>query len=532
MTAMFVFLLTTTILCHSINGNYIVSSSLTTWQQGEDYCLSTHQTHLASLHSSDDFDAISALCQGMWSCWLGLNRLNNNSVYEWSDGSDLDYGFTGSEPNKYILPWGTNEPDGTPDKQCIYFRYGDDRWSDTQCTDAAHLFICNNITISPITTTMDPTTATPTTLSPTFMPTTNIPTAVLSTNMDSDMEVDGIEIILTFQFIVNENDTNIILEILKQVTDNIINDTNISNDCVAPINYNVQNTTSISSTTVFDVTVFLCDGQSTNTLLVAIMNDNKLQTEMIHAINTNNKLTITIDESDMILSSTIIDIQTTNILTTLFKQNVTIFEKKSGDNDMELWLLIVLIFVSIICVCLFILCLWIGIKIKSDKKLHETVQMISTVQSGSDDNILHYDEQTQMAEINTVTKAHQTTKGNNIQTEKGNEDKTVIMFWLQNEVKLPEYYTEFVEHGYESLQFIKEIKDESELVDIGITKLEHRVLIINAIHTLSENTNYGNEGFNIISVDAETSKGSDIVNDDGLSQEEFEVVDTENVTKI
>ena len=43
-----------------------------------------------------------------------------------------------------------------------------------------------------------------------------------------------------------------------------------------------------------------------------------------------------------------------------------------------------------------------------------------------------------------------------------------IRLWLES-ISFPEYFNNFVSNGYESFEFIKEIRNESELLEIGIT---------------------------------------------------------------
>eukprot|EP01083_Nonionella_stella_P116253 345269_1 len=84
---------------------------------------------------------------------------------------------------------------------------------------------------------------------------------------------------------------------------------------------------------------------------------------------------------------------------------------------------------------------------------------------------------------------HATDLHHGIHTPAGGPDELDLMTvrtWFQLDVKLPMYYETFVENGYEKLEFIKDITTESELIDLGISSQEHRVIILRAIRMLDE----------------------------------------------
>eukprot|EP01083_Nonionella_stella_P275069 934140_1 len=53
-------------------------------------------------------------------------------------------------------------------------------------------------------------------------------------------------------------------------------------------------------------------------------------------------------------------------------------------------------------------------------------------------------------------------------------DALDVQYWLQSVVKLPQYYSDFVNSGYESLHFIKEIPNITELDEMGIKTKAHQ----------------------------------------------------------
>ena len=70
-------------------------------------------------------------------------------------------------------------------------------------------------------------------------------------------------------------------------------------------------------------------------------------------------------------------------------------------------------------------------------------------------------------------------------TTKGyDEDKEMVAKWLGETVGLYRYYSCFVENGYESLDFIKEISNNEELVAVGITIKDHQIKLMRHINSL------------------------------------------------
>eukprot|EP01083_Nonionella_stella_P102058 290016_1 len=53
-------------------------------------------------------------------------------------------------------------------------------------------------------------------------------------------------------------------------------------------------------------------------------------------------------------------------------------------------------------------------------------------------------------------------------------DALDVQYWLQSVVELPQYYSDFVNSGYESLHFIKEIPNITELDEMGIKTKAHQ----------------------------------------------------------
>jgi len=97
------------------------------WSDGEELCASRGM-QLTSVHSQQEEDLVWDLCHAVW-CWIGLNDVQREGVYVWSDGSPLDY-----------TNWGGNEPEDVDGYDCV-FDWGDGYWSDAGCY-AKHGVVC------------------------------------------------------------------------------------------------------------------------------------------------------------------------------------------------------------------------------------------------------------------------------------------------------------------------------------------------------------------------------------------------------
>ena len=83
--------------------------------------------------------------------------------------------------------------------------------------------------------------------------------------------------------------------------------------------------------------------------------------------------------------------------------------------------------------------------------------------------------------------------------------------------KLPQYYSIFVQNGYESLDIIREIQYESELIEIGIQLTQHIEMLMNAINKLkikadSDGIELFDDDFEIIDHDDERNTNNQQIN--------------------
>eukprot|EP01083_Nonionella_stella_P225646 801990_1 len=73
-----------------------------------------------------------------------------------------------------------------------------------------------------------------------------------------------------------------------------------------------------------------------------------------------------------------------------------------------------------------------------------------------------------------------------IQIDGNNDESDEMKSWLENTVKLPQYYQLFIEAGYEDMSYLDEtIEDRDLREDVGITVQSHRKTILHAIKSLS-----------------------------------------------
>eukprot|EP01083_Nonionella_stella_P173600 599358_1 len=118
----------------------------------------------------------------------------------------------------------------------------------------------------------------------------------------------------------------------------------------------------------------------------------------------------------------------------------------------------------------------------------------------------------------------------------------LVMRWLTEIVQLPQYYGNFLENGYDDMEFVQDISEKSELADIGVNKVGHQVRILAKIqlrnkhlvpseHELDEDTDISSseEGDNQMKMIAHVQMTSLHSNESNISMAERKQLQTDIV---
>ena len=136
--------------CEGVLDKYILyhlDDEKRAWNESQDKCMEYLDTSLASIHNMDDNAITYSLCAStqMEVCWIGLKRINDTDMFEWSDDTAWNYG---TDISGGVYPWGiNNEPNNSDGREdCIEINHriypSDCKWNDRMC----HLwrnYICN-----------------------------------------------------------------------------------------------------------------------------------------------------------------------------------------------------------------------------------------------------------------------------------------------------------------------------------------------------------------------------------------------------
>ena len=136
-------------ICHSCDGQlnkyiYVYNDGNYRYDQAQEQCQILFGTDLASIHSDRDLHEAQLLCNATQtidrSCFVGLNDLNNDTIWEWIDGTTFDYGTTLGE-----YPWFEGEPNNPLREHCVELRHQFDfLWNNIRCVGGNNRnFICN-----------------------------------------------------------------------------------------------------------------------------------------------------------------------------------------------------------------------------------------------------------------------------------------------------------------------------------------------------------------------------------------------------
>ena len=96
-----------------------------TYSQANEYCACEFGTQLAKVESdSDNSDLFDLTWFNEYGyMWIGLNDIDTEGTYVWTDGSNGDYTnwYSPSEPNNW------------KDQDCVVIFYDDGKWQDVDC---------------------------------------------------------------------------------------------------------------------------------------------------------------------------------------------------------------------------------------------------------------------------------------------------------------------------------------------------------------------------------------------------------------
>lgn len=110
-------------------GCYLEVKEKKTWFEAHHFCRSKG-SELASFHSNVESSALKWRYLSTNTVWIGLQDLDKDNRFEWSDGTAVDY-----------TDWQTSEPNRWNDAEdCVTISY-DRRWNDANCF-LPHFFVC------------------------------------------------------------------------------------------------------------------------------------------------------------------------------------------------------------------------------------------------------------------------------------------------------------------------------------------------------------------------------------------------------
>ncbi|XP_062410864.1 macrophage mannose receptor 1-like [Sardina pilchardus] len=118
-------------LLYGDNCYHFESDDVKAWNDAEQYCVG-QGGHLASVHNQEQMSFIMAHMAR--TSWVGLNDIQTENTYVWTDGSVLDF-----------VPWEQHQPDNWHNEDCIFIRgvehHNAGQINDQDCSHS-YPFIC------------------------------------------------------------------------------------------------------------------------------------------------------------------------------------------------------------------------------------------------------------------------------------------------------------------------------------------------------------------------------------------------------
>eukprot|EP00483_Globobulimina_turgida_P003547 UN03553 len=122
------------IFCQNYTREYIALS----FRDADSYCSFHHGSSLCSIHNDNQMMSAAELTENV-NIWIGLNDINDEGNYYWTDTSPFNYGT-----NLSIYPWDDGEPNNAGTQNCIHFASSSLKWNDYDCNNAFQ-FLCNYV---------------------------------------------------------------------------------------------------------------------------------------------------------------------------------------------------------------------------------------------------------------------------------------------------------------------------------------------------------------------------------------------------
>eukprot|EP01084_Bolivina_argentea_P275751 470349_1 len=359
----------------------------------------------------------------------------------------------------------------------------------------------------------------------TTSPTTNAPTAITitatvtptsnPTETTNVTTIYAISITMIFQYVVDENDKEQILEIFSYFINNTYTENNANHDCIGDDEtFDIEIFSNIENTIV-NMTILTCDTVSRNHILKAFANETLQKTLITKA--DEKGIFIDIEQIEVLIVGDIIFERDAQVLMETSSAPIvhrnTISDKSKHNTTIALIVIAIVIFVCVLIVCAFYV-----VKMKKEMELKGTtsnmraLQSVSSIENGVALQITNV--QTTNGSVTTDGLEKLTNKSTNeIETcytnatndfdgtseditpgnlnvsstpkDDVNFEQMELKLWLKHvKVDFEMYYDVFVTNGYESIKFIKELSDVSELKDIGIEVKEHQIELMKAIDEL------------------------------------------------
>lgn len=112
-------------------GSYIHCTDNLDWSDAREACQNFGPFDLASIDSNGENNALDDLIDDD-DVWIGLNDLDTEGVFEWSNGKSVGY-----------TNWNDDEPNDSDDEDCGEL-YSDGVWNDIDCDDEEQDYLCES----------------------------------------------------------------------------------------------------------------------------------------------------------------------------------------------------------------------------------------------------------------------------------------------------------------------------------------------------------------------------------------------------